>query len=118
LAFPAVPPALGATPSSVPRIVISDYPMNPRLELAIVASVAATVLAGCSGSQRKDCVDQNGFVLPDARCTGRSTYAAGGAYPRFIYGGQVRSGKIVGGSTTAPAVSRGGFGGARSSFGG
>jgi hypothetical protein len=85
------------------------------------AVVAAVVLTGCSHDTQRNCVDQNGVVLPDSAC--RSTYVGSGGYyryPHWVYGGS-RSGPYMRGySATAPSsgrvvtpsgsVVRGGFG--------
>lgn len=83
----------------------------------LVASIAALVVTGCG--ERRDCVDNMGNKLPDSACNSGSY--AGHVYPHWVYGGsRSSSGRITGGSTTPhSSVSRGGFGGGRSSgFGG
>jgi hypothetical protein len=84
----------------------------------LVASIAALALAGCS--ERRDCVDSMGNILPDTACNTGSTYR-GSSYPHWIYGGsRSSSGRITGGSSTphhSSSLSRGGFGGGHSSGG-
>ncbi|MEQ1934246.1 MAG: hypothetical protein ABL962_10280 [Fimbriimonadaceae bacterium] len=76
------------------------------MQLAIITSVLAAILAGCG--QRRDCVDQYGNVLPDTSCRGRTA----GGYPHYIYGGTRSGGRVTGGSTTPRSSSStsGGFG--------
>ncbi len=86
---------------------------SSRFSLVIVTSTAL-MLGGCAASRNAQgqCVDASGRVMPDSYCrTGSSG--------RYIYGGSVSNGRVIGGSTTPPAssVSRGGFG-SFGSFGG
>ena len=98
---------------------------SQRIVLGMVPIVAASFLAGCKDPQRKACVDPNGVVVPDANCatapaTGTAGSAGGhgvypGVYPYHWYwyrgGGPVVGTRAPGGgSYTAPATTRGGFG--------
>ncbi len=84
--------------------------MKSNTQLACVLLATTVVLTGCA--QRRDCVDAQGNPRPDSEC--RRSMAGGFiGYPRYIYGGTLRNGKVVGGSTTpksSNSVSRGGFG--------
>ncbi|MEQ1822318.1 MAG: hypothetical protein ABL949_07405 [Fimbriimonadaceae bacterium] len=79
-------------------------------QLAAVTAALAAFLAGCS--QRRDCVDQYGNILPDSSCKGRTGTAG---YPHWIYGGSRSGGRVIGGSTTPRSSSSGGFGSGTSS---
>lgn len=83
--------------------------MKANVSLAIVTAVSASIVTGC-GSTRRDCVDQNGNIIPDVNCQNRTTSRY--IYPHYIYGGSYSNGRISGGSLTPPSTSssRGGFG--------
>lgn len=76
--------------------------------------LASAALLGCKEEQR-DCVDQQGRILPEAECT--APHHHGGFVPYFLYGGRGggRIGDTVFGGSRSPSrrsVMRGGFGGA------
>ena len=89
----------------------------------LLAAVAAVVLTGCSHDTQRNCVDQNGRVLPESACSGASSGGYGGSsyrYPHWVYGGN-HWGKYVSGASASPpssgriisrsgSVVRGGFG--------
>jgi hypothetical protein len=85
-----------------------------RFSLIVVTSTAM-MLGGCGASRNAQgqCVDASGRVMPDSYCRSGATGS------RYLYGGSVSNGRVLGGSASPPAssVSRGGFG-SSGSFGG
>lgn len=80
----------------------------------------ALTLTSCGSEPDKRCVDRvTRELLPDYKCSS-SSGSSGGSYGggsggggQYYYGGNVRNGKVEGGSFDKSAVSRGGFGGSR-----
>ncbi|OII65408.1 hypothetical protein BJP40_16965 [Streptomyces sp. CC53] len=69
----------------------------------------ALTLTACSSEPDKRCVDRvTRDVLPDYKCG--SSNGSGGSSGTYYYGGNVRNGKVEGGSFDKSAVQRGGFG--------
>ncbi len=76
----------------------------------------ALTLTSCSSEPDKRCVDRvTRELLPDYKCS--SGGGSGGSSGTYYYGGNVRNGKVEGGSFDKSAVQRGGFGSSGSSGG-
>ncbi|BDI30139.1 hypothetical protein CCAX7_21900 [Capsulimonas corticalis] len=100
----------------------TERPDRVRIGALLSAIAAAVVLTGCGQDTQRNCVDQDGRVLPDSAC--QSTYVGGGTgyyrYPHWVYGGSRSGGYMRGYSASAPSsgrivspsgsVVRGGFG--------
>lgn len=89
---------------------------SKKIRLILLGSIAAGIVAACSPTQSRACVDREGVVVDSRYCDNR-----GSSVPYFwYYGGLYSGGRASGGSyepsrgvtykTATPNVARGGLG--------